>query len=251
MHQYFDGFTGLTAILVDTNNKFYSSRDGVLFNKKGDTLIKYPAKKKEKHYAIPKDVTWIGFNAFKNNVGLTSVSIPTGGITHIGGAFSDCANLTAILVDTNNKFYSSRDGILFNKKGNTLVSYPAGKKGTYAIPAGVTSIGNYAFDGCTGLISVSIPASVKSIGRSAFSGCTGLTSIDIPAGVKSMSYAFVDCTGLTSVSIPASVKSIGDAAFIRCTGLTSIDIPASVTSIGDAAFSRLHRTYRDKHTRKR
>ena len=82
---------------------------------------------------------------------------------------------------------------------------------TYA----VTSIGDYAFDDCSGLTSITIPNSVTSIGWSAFE----------------------DCTGLTSVTIPNSVTSIGYSAFYGCSGLTSVTIPNSVTSIGDYAFS--------------
>ena len=101
----------------------------------------------------------------------------------------------------------------------------------------VTSLGEYAFDGCTGLTSIEIPASVASIGDYAFDGCTGLTSIEIPASVTSIGeYVFLGCSGLTSIEIPASVTAIGEYAFMNCTGLTSIEIPASVTSIGDYAF---------------
>ncbi len=129
--------------------------------------------------------------------------------------------------------------------------------------------GYYAFQGCTGLTSVTIPNSVTSIGSSAFIGCTGLTSVTIPNSVTSIGYdAFYGCTGLTSVSIPNSVTSI-ERAFSGCTGLTSFVvssgnthydsrnncnaiietssntliagckntvIPNSVTSIGSAAF---------------
>ena len=105
------------------------------------------------------------------------------------------------------------------------------------IPNSVTAIGNQAFYGCSGLTSVTIPNSVIYIGNSAFSGCSGLTSVTIPNSVIYIgNSAFSGCSGLTSVTIPNSVTSIGDYAFYNCSGLTSVNIPNSVTSIGYYAF---------------
>ena len=105
------------------------------------------------------------------------------------------------------------------------------------IPIIVTSIGNYAFRGCSGLTSVIISNSVTSIGNHAFSACSGLTSVTIDNSVTSIGEgAFEFCSGLTSVTIPNSVTSIGDFTFYGCSGLISVTIPNSVTSIGEFAF---------------
>ena len=103
----------------------------------------------------------------------------------------------------------------------------------------VTSIGDYAFEECSSLTSITIPNSVTSIGEEAFRECSGLTSFTIPNSVTSIGEAaFYRCTSLTSITIPNSVTSIGEWAFSGCGGLTSITIPNSVTSIRSGAFSR-------------
>jgi hypothetical protein len=103
--------------------------------------------------------------------------------------------------------------------------------------ASVTQIGDYAFNGCTSLASITIPASVTQIGVRAFYGCTSLASITLPESVTQIGLrAFYDCTSLASITIPASVTQIGEGAFNNCTSLASIMIPASVTQIGGGAF---------------
>ena len=105
------------------------------------------------------------------------------------------------------------------------------------IPDSVTNIGNFAFFGCRSLASVSIPDGVTYIGANAFLGCYSLTSVKIPDSVTYIGGgAFSDCHKLTSVSIPDGVTSIGGGTFCFCLSLTSVKIPDSVTSIGDSAF---------------
>ena len=105
------------------------------------------------------------------------------------------------------------------------------------IPDSVTSIGNWAFAYCSSLTGITIHDSVTSIGSYAFYGCYSLTSINIPDSVTSIGgSAFYGCSSLTGITIPDYVTSIGSSAFYDCSSLTSINIPDSVTSIGDSAF---------------
>ena len=91
------------------------------------------------------------------------------------------------------------------------------------IPLSVTSVGGYAFSGCSSLTSLAIPLSITYIGNGAFSGCSSLTNLTIPSSAREIGWsAFSDCCGLTSLKISSSVTSIGDEAFANCSGLTSI-----------------------------
>jgi len=106
-----------------------------------------------------------------------------------------------------------------------------------SLPAGITSIGDYAFSFCSNLTSITIPELVTSIGERAFSYCSGLKSISFPNSLTSISaYAFIFCSDLTSITIPNLVTWIGFHAFESC-NLTSITIGNSVKTIDSGAFS--------------
>ena len=211
---------------------------------------------------IPNSVTSIGNSAFYNCSGLTSVTIPNS-VTSIGNfAFSYCSGLTRITVVSGNAKYDSRDNCnaIIETASNTLIT---GCMNTY-IPNSVTSIGNSAFSGCSGLTSVTIPNSISSIGNYAFSGCSGLTSVTIGNSVSSISnYAFQSCTSLetlnfnaescadfnfysdyypfnntniSTINIGNSVQRIPGNFAYGLSKLASVTIGNSVTSIGNSAF---------------
>ena len=169
-------------------------------------------------FAEGSQLTSIGDGAFASS-DLTSITIPAS-VTSIGeDVFLNCDNLASMAVADGNTVYDSRNGCnaIIEKSTNTLI---IGCKNS-TIPAGVTSIGAWAF-GVTGLTSIEIPASVTSIGDYAF-GATGLTSVEIPASVTSIGRcAFQNCLNLATVTVYAPSCSLGEDAFANCNELANI-----------------------------
>ena len=185
---------------------------------------------------IPSSVTSIGEWAFSNCGSLSTIVIPSS-VTSIGDrAFSSCTSLKYISIpksviglngnpfaDWNGKLqclspnFINEDDILFNKDKNKIISFRNQNIESYVIPSSVTSIGDWAFSGCSSLSKIVIPSSVTSIGNGAFSDCSSLSKIVIPSSVTSIGeMAFMDCDSLSEIVIPSSVTSIGDSAFYRC-----------------------------------
>lgn len=166
----FSECSSLTNIAVDATNADYTSVDGVLFDKTITTLIQYPSGLRAGSYAITNSVAIIGGSAFANSL-LTVITIPNS-VTNIGSfAFQDCSSLTNIAVAADNPSYASVGGVLFNKAMTLLIQCPGGVTVSYAIPNGVTKIGSFAFEYCSGLTSATIPNSVTNIGTYAFALC--------------------------------------------------------------------------------
>ena len=167
---------------------------------------------------IPDSVTGIGQLAFAANVLLTNIILGKS-VTNIDStAFVYCSSLTSLLVDAQNPVYSSVDGVLFDKSQRTLIRWPLGRAGSYAIPNGVTNIAPGAFSTSWTPTNITIPESMTRIAPDAFSGFQGLTRISIPASVTSIgTNAFQGCLNLTNVTIASGVTNIEDDAFAYCT----------------------------------
>ena len=155
----------------------------------------------------------------------------------------------AVSVNPNLKYEIKGDAVTItscNRKTSGDLIIPATIKGK-----AVTSVGEWAFNGCTSLNSITIPDSVTSIAEGAFNGCTSLKTIEVSAG--NVNYTDVEGVlfykgktllntypaGKASANyvIPNSVTSIGSGAFSYCTSLTSITIGNGISSIGENAFN--------------
>ena len=240
---------GMSDISVSPANSVYSSFDGVLYDKNQTALLVFPCGKSGP-CNIPSSVTSIDLATFDGRKGLTG-----------------------FVVDEANSFFSSLDGVLFSKDGTELIRCPEGKSGSYTIPDGVVSIGDYAFYDCKDLVTVTIPNGVSRIGSWSFGYCSSLTGLKIPASVTYIgdgafcifdsflafevdeanpSFCSVDGVLFNKnrtklirypsgkagkYTIPSSVTSIGEGAFENCVQLIGVTIPSSVIDIGDSAFN--------------
>ena len=168
-------------------------------------------------------ITSIGNSAFEGCSSFTHVGIPAV-LTSIGSnPFAGCTSLANLTVNSGNPRYNSVGdcNAIIETSTNKLI---AGCKNT-TIPNTVTSIGDNAFRGCTGLTSITIPDGATSIGENAFWNCNQLTSVTIPNSVTSIGRsAFYGCSRLSSIIIPQSVTSIGSSAFFVCSNLTVFDL---------------------------
>jgi hypothetical protein len=117
---------------------------------------------------LPINLTRLGTYAFAYCFSLSNVLVPAS-VASIGDlALYSCHRMDAITVDGANPFFSSVDGVLFDKSLTTLIAFPSGKAGSYMLPNGVNRISGWAFASCLHLTSVSVPDSVTNIGNDLF-----------------------------------------------------------------------------------
>ncbi len=201
----FDGCVGLTTVTMDDNLKTIGSS---AFN--GCSRLT--------GVTIPNSATWIGNYAFYGCGRLTRIEIPVN-VTYVGTcAFGGCTSLTEISVDEHNAKYSSKDGDIYTKDGQTLLQYAVGKTaGKVAISNGTWS-GSWRKDG----YELCGRNGLTSVGSYAFYGCKNLTIVILSGLTSVEDNAFYDCANLTRITIPKSVKKIGLNAFGNCGKLTSI-----------------------------
>ena len=144
------------------------------------------------------------------------------------GIYYDIVNGKAVVVSGGSVMYS----------GDVVIPETVEFGGQHYV---VDSIGEWAFNACSGLMSVKLPEKLRVIGRLAFVDCYGLTSISFPASLKVIGDgAFQNCDGLTSLSFPEGITQIGDGAFQRCGRLETLFFPSTMKSIDWGVFCESH-----------
>lgn len=223
---------------------------------------------------LPNSMEIMGQYLFVGCESLTSVTLPKSLKTlpdwTFHGCFNQNDNLTSILIDDSNPYYSSDGSALFDKY-KTKMFFAVKSLREYAIPSSVSEIIQEAFYNCRHLKTLVLPLRLKSVNGYHFSNCDSLYSISvdeknpylcsdgsalynkdkselvfvyhtvrkmsIPSSVTKIGdYAFYNCTNLTSIELPSGVTEIGDYAFYNCTNLSSLTLPSGVKEIGFSAF---------------
>ena len=230
----FMGCDSLKEITVDKNNTYFSSTNGVLYSKSGQTLYHYPAAKTDTAFSIPEGVTSLSSGAFYNALNLTKVTIPStlAGIStfwtsgpHCGHPFAACLNIEKFIVTGGNNNYSvDANGVLYNKDKTELIAYPSGSSlTTYTLPATVTSV----LSDCLFQKTKNLSAIYVEPGNTAYCSADGVLYN-------------ADCTQLAAYphnkqdikyEAPDTVKSFGNCVFNNHPYLREVVIPESATFV--------------------
>lgn len=254
----FYGCEGLESITVHSDNQYYSSIDGVLYNKDGSILIAYPSSKQDKNFSIPATVEHVYGHAFDNQyIETLSISKYTNKMegddywkSHFN-TFSilQCDNLQNIIVDSSNENFSSEDGILYSKDKSKLLLYPSGKTNTtYNIPSTVSGCG---FTGYTIINPYLETIKVNSLisDLEILTSITNLKNIEIDT--ENVNYTQKDGVAFSkngdkllyypmgrtqdTYVIDSNVIEIGEGAFEN-SKIKEITLPSNLTTIGNYAF---------------
>ena len=185
-------------------------------------------------------VTTIGENLFGSCQALTNVTIPSS-VTiinnyafgnnqqHIESVYiSDLAAWCRIYFGTadSNPLYERANLYLNGELVTDLV-----------IPAGITEVKNFAFNGCQSITSLTIPEGVTSVGHEAFNRCDNIATIQLPESLNTLYFGAFSRTGIETISFPAGVTELPSWILDNCHNLKQVELPSALTGIYEYAFA--------------
>lgn len=236
----------MTAIEVAPESPYFSSVEGVLFNKDQTILVAYPAGKEDQIYSIPETVSVIDTYAFYYCENIVGLGIPAA-VTDIRAyGLSYTSNLAHIIYGGTEEMWNSilcgtgwKQGLAANVPGGAAtLTYVGTMEETYSGDCGEGV--SWHLDITTGVLNIAGDGTMYDYTEVSapwrrFRGF--ITSVTIQEGVTTVGdYAFESCTSLLSVSLPSTIKSIGTGSFYGCVYLSLITLPSGITSIGAKAF---------------
>ena len=212
----FSGCGMIQTINVAIDNQNYSSQNDSLYNKDKTKIIRYPSGKKDTEFEVPSTVKEIGNSCFSSCGNLGKIQITSNVEKLATSSFVNQGKLTEINVVGENQYYSSEDGVLFNKDKTEFIKWPQGKS----------------------LTEYTVPRTVKTIKASSFYA-SNIKSIIIPPSVEKMESYVFDRSGITKIVCQEQdgkgVKEIGNRCFYL-TGLIEVSLPSTLEKLDGEAF---------------
>lgn len=196
-----------------------------------------------KSITLPDTVKTIGTRAFESCSSLETIYIGSGveKIEDMPFVFDveglPCSSLKSIKVSKDNKYYTSVDGVLFNKEMTELIQYPIGKKQKeYVIPDSVTKIGNGAFRYCNELTKLTVGKGITVIDDPLLFDCENIETVILPDTLTKLDDGAFKYSGIKYIDIPDSVTYLGCEAMTGCERLETVNIGKGVSFIHEAAI---------------
>ena len=185
----------------------------------------------------------IADHAFYNLTNLTTVNLPARISSFSPVIFSSTTRLSTINIAKGSSMYASKNGMVTNAAGDTLIYCPSGRTGYVRIPAGIATISTGSFMKHYSITEVYVSYSVATIENNAFELCTDLQTLTFEGspsavGMTIGKQAFIGCYALKNVIFEkeSAVTEIGEEAFSGCNALGDLTLPTTLTKIGSLAF---------------